>query len=287
MTDQACNEESFSIPLLGKGSAGEIPLAATVGAGLYGMMIRAVGPQIRGGETAALIRSGHAPFNCLDDRFNVLLGIDCSSRIPAYLRWYGFHRLRGRAQPRGGVSGVTRASEDFSQRFTLAEFLAHALVIELQAVQSYKDLAVQMAQCGNAEVAGLFEKLSELEAGHVAQVREKVGDIELPKLAPWEYRWPGVEPPENTDLAGVHYLSTWVTMTPRHALELALENELNAMAFFEAMTNGCADENVRSLASEFADSEHEHVAWIKGWLAKYPEPGADWGEDPDPPVADD
>ena len=79
MTDQA--GKSFSIALLGKGgvgviTAGEMLLAAAARCGLYGLMIRVVGPQIRGGESAALVRLGPVPIHCLDDRFDVLLGID-------------------------------------------------------------------------------------------------------------------------------------------------------------------------------------------------------------------
>jgi 2-oxoglutarate ferredoxin oxidoreductase subunit alpha len=72
---------SFSVALLGKGGAGVITagdmlLAAAARCGLYGLMIRAVGPQIRGGESAALVRLSSVPVECLDDRFDVVLGID-------------------------------------------------------------------------------------------------------------------------------------------------------------------------------------------------------------------
>lgn len=81
MADRASNKGSFSVALLGKGgagviTAGEMLLSAAARAGLYGLMIRAVGPQIRGGEAAALLRLGHVPVDCLDDRFDVLLGVD-------------------------------------------------------------------------------------------------------------------------------------------------------------------------------------------------------------------
>ncbi len=77
MTDQPA--KSFSVALLGKGgtgviTAGDMLLAAAARCGLYGLMIRVVGPQIRGGESAALVRLGSAPIGCLDDRFDVLLG---------------------------------------------------------------------------------------------------------------------------------------------------------------------------------------------------------------------
>jgi 2-oxoglutarate ferredoxin oxidoreductase subunit alpha len=79
MTDRPGH--SFSVALLGKGgtgvvTAGDMLLAAAARCGLYGLMIRAVGPQIRGGESAALVRLSTSPVNCLDDRFDVLLGID-------------------------------------------------------------------------------------------------------------------------------------------------------------------------------------------------------------------
>jgi rubrerythrin len=173
-------------------------------------------------------------------------------------------------------------AENLAQSFSMAELLVHALVIEMEAVQSYKELAEQMRDCGNSEVADLFEKMSALEARHAKKIREKAGDLELPELAPWEYRWAELESPESIDLAGIHYL-----MTPHHALKLALENELNAMAFFEVIASGQVEEEVRSLAQEFAEDERQHVAWMRDWLCKYPPPDNDWDYDPDPPAAID
>jgi len=81
MSDQAGNRKSISIALVGKGgtgvlTAGEMLLTAAAHCGRYGMMVPAVGPQIRGGESAALLRLGESPVNCLDDSFDVLLAID-------------------------------------------------------------------------------------------------------------------------------------------------------------------------------------------------------------------
>jgi len=81
MSDQATYKDSISIALVGKGgagvlTAGEILLTAAARCDRYGMLIPAVGPQIRGGESAALLRLGNAPINCLDDHFDVLLGIN-------------------------------------------------------------------------------------------------------------------------------------------------------------------------------------------------------------------
>src|SRR5207247_5684863 len=72
---------SISIALAGSGgsgvmTAGTLLLDAAAKAGLYGLMVRTSGPQIRGGEAAALVRLARAPIDSLDDRFDLLLAID-------------------------------------------------------------------------------------------------------------------------------------------------------------------------------------------------------------------
>ena len=72
---------SLSIALAGSGgsgvmTAGTLLLDAAARAGLYGLMVRTSGPQIRGGEAAGLLRIGHTPLESLDDRFDLLLAID-------------------------------------------------------------------------------------------------------------------------------------------------------------------------------------------------------------------
>ncbi len=81
MSLQSADKDTISIALVGKGgsgvlTAGQMLLTAAAHCGLYGMMIPAVGPQIRGGESAALLRIGKSEVNCLDDQFDVLLGIN-------------------------------------------------------------------------------------------------------------------------------------------------------------------------------------------------------------------
>ncbi|MCZ2293022.1 MAG: 2-oxoacid:acceptor oxidoreductase subunit alpha [Burkholderiales bacterium] len=72
---------SFSLAIAGSGgagvmTAGTLLLDAAARAGLYGLMVRTSGPQIRGGEAAALLRISTQPVPTLDDRFDVLLAID-------------------------------------------------------------------------------------------------------------------------------------------------------------------------------------------------------------------
>jgi len=72
---------SVSIALCGSGGAGVMTAAnmlldAAAEAGFYALFSRSSGPQIRGGEAAALIRLGTQPITSVDDRFQILLAID-------------------------------------------------------------------------------------------------------------------------------------------------------------------------------------------------------------------
>jgi 2-oxoglutarate ferredoxin oxidoreductase subunit alpha len=72
---------SVSIALCGSGgagvmTAGNLLLEAAAKAGWYGLMVRSSGPQIRGGEAAALMRIATHPIDCLDDRFDALVAVD-------------------------------------------------------------------------------------------------------------------------------------------------------------------------------------------------------------------
>ena len=71
----------MSVAVLGSGGAG----ALTVGSllfevsarlGCYGLLTRSVGPQIRGGEAASLMRLSAEPVDCVDDHFDILLAMD-------------------------------------------------------------------------------------------------------------------------------------------------------------------------------------------------------------------
>ena len=57
-------------------TAGTMLLDAAARAGLYGLMVRTSGPQIRGGEAAALLRLARRPMDSLDDTFDLLLAMD-------------------------------------------------------------------------------------------------------------------------------------------------------------------------------------------------------------------
>ena len=80
--------DSISIAILGSGGAGALTtgnllLEAACAAGWHGLLTRTVGPQIRGGEAAALVRLACSPVECLPEHFDLLIGID----------WLNAHRF--------------------------------------------------------------------------------------------------------------------------------------------------------------------------------------------------
>jgi 2-oxoglutarate/2-oxoacid ferredoxin oxidoreductase subunit alpha len=79
---------SLSIALVGSGgggvmTAGNMLLEAAAIAGFYAIMTRSSGPQIRGGEAAAMVRIACHPIECMADRFDVLAAVD----------WENVHRF--------------------------------------------------------------------------------------------------------------------------------------------------------------------------------------------------
>ncbi len=149
--------------------------------------------------------------------------------------------------------------------------------MELEATERYAQFAEQLEAHNNREVAALFRRLSEIEALHAKRILEEMRWPSLPALAP-AYAWEGAEAPETAPFDAVHYL-----MHPWHALQIALNCELQAKKYYEAIAKRAAPREVREAAREMATEESEHVRLIREWMQKVPQPPEGWDEDPDPP----
>lgn len=60
-------------------------------------------------------------------------------------------------------------------------------------------------------------------------------------------------------------------MSPRHALEVAMESEIKACEFFDQALPGVKDPAVRILFEELRDEEAMHQGLLEKQKAKYPE----------------
>lgn len=81
MANQQNAQTSASLAITGSGgkgamTAGALILDAAAKAGWYGLQTRSVGPQIRGGEAAALLRIASFPVDMHDDAFGLLIALD-------------------------------------------------------------------------------------------------------------------------------------------------------------------------------------------------------------------
>jgi rubrerythrin len=153
------------------------------------------------------------------------------------------------------------------------ELLAHAIAIEREAAERYAELGERMHDLGNDLVAELFLRLADMEEKHQNELEARARDLELPKLAPAEYAWFGSHAPESAP----HDL-VLASLTPHSALQVALEAEERALAFFEAARKQATDPGVAAMATEMAAEEGVHIAWVKSALRRTPDPLLDWGQ---------
>ena len=140
----------------------------------------------------------------------------------------------------------------------VAHFLAHAVALEREAARRYEELAATMATEGNRELRDFFARMAHFSRLHLAQAAARGGFRSLPQLGPDEYEWPEGVAPETAAWAGVD-----AQMSPRAALELALQGERGGLAYYAAIAQTTTDAELRAIASEFADEEAQHVAELE------------------------
>ena len=146
---------------------------------------------------------------------------------------------------------------------SVAEFLAHALEMEVESAERYRELADSMEVHNNPEVAASFRTLAGESDAHVEQVQRLAGSTELPDIAPWAFKWSSPDGPESTRMEDVHYL-----MNRRQALKLALHNEVRGLDFYKEVAARSPTTRVRQLAAEMAGEEEVHVTMLRTLLSK-------------------
>jgi rubrerythrin len=153
-----------------------------------------------------------------------------------------------------------------------AELYVHAIAIEREAAERYREFAERMADLDNPAVAQLFGRLAEAEAKHLEALLRRTSGLPLPDPGS-DHRWlqQGSRAPETAARELVFRL-----MTERDALAIALQAEKRARAFFEHAARAGSDAELRALAREMADEEAEHIVLIERLLARTPSRQVDW-----------
>jgi len=154
---------------------------------------------------------------------------------------------------------------------TVAHLYAHAIAIEREAAARYSEFAERMADLGNEAAAEVFATLARLEAEHLDELVKRTTGMALPELAGHEYAWLDAGAPETAARELVFRL-----LTPRQALEIALQGEKRAAAFFESVVLNAGDPMLCALAVEMAADEADHIVMIEKLLERTPSAIVDW-----------
>jgi rubrerythrin len=139
----------------------------------------------------------------------------------------------------------------------IPEFYAHAIAIEREAVDRYREFEAYFNGRGDDVLAGLCNNLAALEEEHFDALKKSSRDLELPAVDPADHGWLAVDRDE------VAKRSFYRIVEPRQLLEVALRSECNALGFFEWVANTSPDKEVRILAQAMALEEMDHVNWVR------------------------
>lgn len=147
---------------------------------------------------------------------------------------------------------------------TLEDFLLRAARLESDAALGYEQLAGTMDELGKDDVAALCRKFARYSRLHLEEMLE-TQKRELGQVLEYtdaDIVWPEGHSPEDP-LAAMQ--STDVT--PRQAVEIALEAERAACDFYSMVAGQTRSARVQELAQEFAEEESGHVDQLNEWLA--------------------
>ncbi len=167
---------------------------------------------------------------------------------------------------------------DFS-KLDLQDALDVAVLIEREAEERYVWFADMLGERYPGDAAGFFAMMARNEKRHGTQLAERrhalFGDAPSRVTADMieDVEAPGSGTPRPY-------------MSPRHALEVAMESEIKAYEFFDQALPNITDPAVRELFEELRDEEAMHQGLLEKQKAKYPdtmEPDVD-PEDVDTPA---
>ena len=154
---------------------------------------------------------------------------------------------------------------------TVEEFYAHALAIEREAAERYREFEAYFRDHGREILAGLCANLAGLEEEHFALLAKESRHRKLPAIADNDYRWLESGAPEAAARELFYRIAN-----ERQLLEVALHAERQAQRFFDWVALSTPDKHVRSLALEMADEEAQHVRWVEQAIEYRPSTPLDW-----------
>ena len=151
---------------------------------------------------------------------------------------------------------------DFST-LNLQDALDMAVLIEKEAEYRYLLLADQIGHRYPGDAANFFTKMARNEQRHGIEISERrrllFGDA--PTRITKNMIGNDIEAPEPGK--AIRYMS------PRHALEVAMESEIKAYEFYNSILQFIQDDTVRELIKSLRDEEAEHQQLLNEQKARY------------------
>ena len=140
-----------------------------------------------------------------------------------------------------------------------------AVLIEKEAEERYLMFADQLGHRYSGDAADFFTMMARNEQRHGIEIAERrrllFGDI--PSRVTTNMIENDIEAP---DMAKPRRY-----MSPRHALEVAMESEVKAYEFYDQVLQVIQDPTARTLIKEIRDEEAEHQRFLNEQKAKYPD----------------
>jgi erythrin-vacuolar iron transport family protein len=157
---------------------------------------------------------------------------------------------------------VSTRGIDFT-RLSLQDALDLAILIEEEAQERYEEFAHQMKTHHTPDAARFFTFMAGNEAKHGSELAAR--RQMLFKNAPV-----AVTRAMLFDVEAPDYDQARAFMTPRAAMQAALQSEEKAYAFFAAALPRIDNVEVKALFAELRDEEVEHQNLVRAELAKLP-----------------
>jgi rubrerythrin len=169
-----------------------------------------------------------------------------------------------------GGEETTMATIDFAA-LTLQDALDLAILIEEEAEERYEELTKLVGGRYEGDASDVFRRMKDAETKHGAQLRKRREQLfgAAPRRMDRGMFWE-IEAPD--------YGKPRVYMSPREAMEVALDSEKKAWAFFDQALPHVRDAEVHALFEELRGEELEHQRLLESHMKGMPA-GPDVTED--------
>jgi rubrerythrin len=145
---------------------------------------------------------------------------------------------------------------------TPESFYAHALAIERDAVDRYREFAAYFAARREVVLSAICSMLERMESQHHAELLQACEGMALPEVEPAAYGWDRENPAEAGPPRQFYRIED-----PQQVLEIALEGEIRAQRFFAWVAQTTSHPKVHELATAMAHEEARHIQWVTDAIA--------------------